>query len=86
MFWNNIFLAAVVFVLTYDPKSKMIEKFMGQPTSFVGGSQRQQQQQQQHNTDQNCQNNHYNAIQFGQEPYECSPNNRVRMGAIISNA
>lgn len=42
MFWNNIFLAAVVFVLTYDPKSKMIEKFMGQPTSFVGGSQRQQ--------------------------------------------
>jgi len=86
MFWNNIFLLAVVFVLTYDPNSRMIEKFIGQPTTPVGGSQRhQQQQQQQRGVGREYETGHYNALQFGQEPYDSRPSNRVQMGAILSN-
>ena len=29
--WNLIFLLAIVFVLTYDPKSRTLETFIGQP-------------------------------------------------------
>ena len=32
MYWEIIFLLAIVFVLTYDPKSRTLEKFVGQPT------------------------------------------------------
>jgi hypothetical protein len=32
MFWKIVFLLAIVFVLTYDPKSRTLEKFVGQPT------------------------------------------------------
>ena len=31
MIWNTIFLLAIVFVLTYDPKSRTLEKIVGQP-------------------------------------------------------
>jgi hypothetical protein len=30
--WNLIFLLAIVFVLTYDPKSRTLETFIGQPS------------------------------------------------------
>ena len=33
MLWNVVFLLAIVFVLTYDPNSRTLEKFVGQPTA-----------------------------------------------------
>ena len=30
--WKLIFFLAIVFVLTYDPTSRTLEKFVGQPT------------------------------------------------------
>lgn len=78
MFWNTVFLLAVVFVLTYDPKSRTIEKFMIQPTHKNTRTQKPP-------IGRECENAHYNAIQFGQEPYECPISNRVGMGAIYSN-
>jgi len=65
MFWKIVFLLAIVFVLTYDPKSRTLEKFMIQPT-----------------TDKSCENTHYEAIQFGQSPYECPPPGKPSMGVI----
>ena len=65
--WDLIFLLAIVFVLTYDPKSRTLEKFIGQPTSP---------------TDKSCENAHYEAVQFAQTPYECSPQGRTKMGVI----
>jgi len=66
--WNIVFLLAIVFVLTYDPKSKTLEKFVGQPTPP---------------TEKSCQPTHYEAVQFAQSPYECPPPGRARMGTIF---
>jgi len=55
MFWKIFFLLAIVFVLTYDPKSRTLEKFVGQPTPP---------------TQKSCENTHYEAVQFAQTPYE----------------
>ena len=65
--WDIIFLLAIVFVLTYDPKSRTLEKFVGQPTPP---------------TEKSCQPTHYEAVQFAQSPYECPPSGRARMGVI----
>ena len=54
MFWKIVFLLAIVFVLTYDPKSRTLEKFVGQPTPP---------------TDKSCEHAHYEAVQFAQAPY-----------------
>ena len=67
MIWKVIFLLAIVFVLTYDPKSRTLEKFIGQPSP---------------STDKTCENTHYQAVQFGQSPYECPPSGRAKMGTI----
>ena len=65
--WKLIFLLAIVFVLTYDPKSRTLEKFVGQPTPP---------------TQKSCENTHYEAVQFAQTPYECPPSGRAKMGAL----
>jgi hypothetical protein len=65
--WNIVFLLAIVFVLTYDPKSRTLEKYIGQPTPP---------------TDKSCQSTHYEAVQFAQSPYECPPPGRTHMGAL----
>ena len=65
--WDLIFLLAIVFVLTYDPNSRTLEKFVGQPTQPTSKS---------------CENAHYEAVQFAQTPYECSPQGRTKMGVI----
>ena len=67
MIWKVVFLLAIVFVLTYDPKSRTLEKFVGQPTPP---------------TQKSCENTHYEAVQFAQTPYECSPQGRTKMGVI----
>ena len=65
--WNIVFLLAIVFVLTYDPKSRTLEKFVGQPTPP---------------TEKSCQPTHYEAVQFAQAPYECPPPGRTKMGVL----
>jgi hypothetical protein len=67
MFWRIVFLLAIVFVLTYDPKSRTLEKFVGQPTP---------------STQKSCENAHYEAVQFAQTPYECPPPGRTNMGVL----
>ena len=67
MIWKVIFLLAIVFVLTYDPKSRTLGKFIGQPTPP---------------TQKSCENTHYEAVQFAQSPYECPPPGRTNMGVI----
>jgi len=66
--WNIVFLLAIVFVLTYDPKSRTLEKFVGQPTPP---------------TQRSCEPTHYEAVQFAQSPYECPPPGRTQMGAVM---
>jgi len=65
--WKLIFLVAIVFVLTYDPKSRTLEKFVGQPTAPIQKS---------------CEDAHYQSVQFAQSPYECPTPGRTQMGVI----
>ena len=65
--WNVVFLLAIVFVLTYDPKSRTLEKFVVQPTPP---------------TEKSCQPTHYEAVQFAQAPYECPAPGKARMGVL----
>jgi hypothetical protein len=53
---NVLFLIAIVFVLMYDPKSRALEKFVGEPSP---------------STDKCCQPTHYEAVQFAHSPYDC---------------
>ena len=68
MIWKVVFLLSIVFVLTYDPKSRTLEKFVGQPTP---------------STDKSCEHAHYEAVQFAQGAYECPLPGRSKMGAIV---
>ncbi|AGH31255.1 hypothetical protein OLNG_00184 [Ostreococcus lucimarinus virus OlV5] len=53
--------------MTYDPKSRTLEKFVGQPTPP---------------TQKSCEPTHYEAVQFAQSPYECPPPGGTHMGAL----
>jgi len=53
--------------LTYDPKSRTLEKFVGQPTP---------------STDKSCEHAHYEAVQFAQTPYDCPSQGKTKMGVI----
>jgi hypothetical protein len=66
--WNIVFLIAIVFVLTYNPKSRTLEKFVGQPTAP---------------TQKSCEDAHYQSVQFAQSPYDCPAPGRTQMGAIV---
>jgi len=68
MFLTILFFLAIVFVLTYDPKSRTLEKFVGQPTP---------------STNKSCENAHYEAVQFGQTAYECPSPGKPSMGAVL---
>lgn len=67
MFWKIIFLVSIVFVLTYDPKSRTLETFVGQPTQ---------------STEKSCQPTHYQAVQFATSPYQCPKEGTTSMGVI----
>lgn len=56
MFWTIVFLSAIVFVLTYDPRSRTLERFVSQETPP---------------TQKSCEPAHYGAIQFARSPYDC---------------
>ena len=65
MFWKIVFLLTIVFVLTYDPNSRTLEKFVGQPMAAPS-------------TEKSCEHAHYEAVQFAQSPYQCpTPGNTV---------
>lgn len=51
MFWNTIALLAVVFVLSYDPKSRTLEKFVETPAR---------------STDRESQQMYFQHLQFGE--------------------
>jgi hypothetical protein len=67
--WKVLFLLAIVFVLSYDPSTKTIERFVGQPTPP---------------TDKSCQPAHFQAVQFATSPYQCPKETNVMMGAITA--
>lgn len=66
--WNLVFLIAIVFVLTYDPKSRTLEKFVGQPIAP---------------TQKSCEDTHYQSVQFANSPYECPLPGKTQMGVIV---
>jgi hypothetical protein len=68
MLWKIVFLLSIVFVLTYDPKSRTLETFVGQPTTPT--------------TQKTCENAHYEAVQFAQTPYECPTPGKTKLGVI----
>lgn len=68
-FWTSVILLAIVFVLTYDPKSRTLERFVNAPSA---GPSR----------DPQCKHTHLQAIQFGQD-YQCAKNPRTT-GALIA--
>ena len=70
MFWKIVFLLSIVFVLTYDPTSRTLEKFVGQPMAAPS-------------TDKTCEHAHYEAVQFAQTPYECPPSGKTKMGVVM---
>jgi hypothetical protein len=68
MYWKIIALLAIVFVLTYDPRSRTLERFVGHPSP---------------STDKCCQPTHYEAVQFAHSPYECPTcPQKTQMGVI----
>jgi hypothetical protein len=68
MYLTIFFFLAIAFVLTYDPKSRTLEKFIGQPTP---------------STEKSCQPTHYEAVQFGQTAYQCPSPGKTKMGAVM---
>ena len=68
MLWKIFFLLSIVFVLTYDPKYRTLETFVGQTKTP--------------STNKSCENAHYEAVQFAQTPYECPTPGKTKMGVI----
>lgn len=68
MFWKIVFLLAIVFVLTYNPSSRTLERFIGQDMSP--------------STQKSCEPSHFEAVQFAQTPYDCPKSGRSKMGVI----
>lgn len=68
MYLKVLFLLSIVFVLTYDPKSRVLEKIVAKPTSP--------------STCKSCDNAHYESVQFAESPYECPISGKPNMGVI----
>ena len=69
--WGLLFLLFFVFMITYDPKSGTLNKYI--PNSP---------EEKKENAP--CKHGHFNEIQFAQQGYECPSNDKTNMGAIIS--
>lgn len=73
-------ILAILFVITYDPKSRTLEKYIMGPLSPINA---------QHAvagptpTDVQCKHPHFQARNFGEPVYDC-PKSNSRMGAIHS--
>ncbi len=67
MLWKLVFALAIIFVLTYDPNSRTLERFMVQPTATPGRE---------------CQPAHFEAVQFGKTSFACPPSANQSTGVI----
>lgn len=78
MFITALVIIAILFVLTYDPKSRTLENVLEGPkpccedTTYMANNPTQ------------CENVHYQGVQFGNEKYGCPTRRPMEsMGAII---
>jgi hypothetical protein len=71
-FWTSVILLVIVFVLTYDPKSRTLERFVNAPSPSQSSSR-----------DPQCKHSHLQAVQFGQD-YQCAKNLRANVGAMFA--
>jgi len=71
-------ILAVLFVLTYDPKTRALEKYIMGPTASVNG-----QASGPTPIDVQCKHPHFQARNFGEPVYDC-PKSNSKMGAIHS--
>lgn len=74
-FWTSVILLVIVFVLTYDPKSRTLERFVNGPSAAAAAAES--------GRDPQCKHSHLQAVQFGQD-YQCAKNPRANMGAMIA--
>lgn len=74
-FWTSVILLVIVFVLTYDPKSRTLERFVNAPSPSQSSSSSSR--------DPQCKHSHLQAVQFGQD-YQCAKNPRANMGAMFA--
>jgi hypothetical protein len=71
-------ILAVLFVITYDPKSRTLEKYIMGPAASVKA-----QASGPAPTEVQCKHPHYQARNFGEPVYDC-PKSNSKMGAIHS--
>lgn len=81
MFVTFLVIIAVVFVLTYDPKSRTLESVI---EGSANGIDSKPCCERLANNQTQCESVHYQGVQFGNENYGCpSRHPRQAMGAII---
>ena len=69
----------IVFMLTYDPKSGTLDKYLAKPEQ----KDRCQDDVYRGNNPAQCQASHYDAVQFAKATYNAPSQNGTSMGAII---
>tara|TARA_R110001606_G_scaffold388455_1_gene553786 strand:+ start:621 stop:878 length:258 start_codon:yes stop_codon:yes gene_type:complete len=83
MFITALVILAILFVLTYDPKSRVLENVLGGP-SGVDSKSCCEKNDYMANHQTQCENVHYQGVQFGNEQYGCPTRHpHQSMGAII---
>ena len=87
MFITALVILAILFVLTYDPKSRVLENVLEGPGSNARGVDSKpccEKNDYMANHQTQCENVHYQGVQFGNEKYGCPTRHpRQSMGAII---
>ena len=85
MFITLLVIMAVLFVLTYDPKSRTLENVIEGSTSNGDNSKPCcERNNYMANNQTQCESVHYQGVQFGNEKYGCPTRHpRQAMGAII---
>jgi hypothetical protein len=69
MLLKLLFLLGFIFVLTYDPKSGTLNKYVDPKLSAEMPNAP-------------CKDGHYNEVQFAQKGYICPENDKTHMGVI----
>jgi hypothetical protein len=81
MFITALVIMAILFVLTYDPKSRTLESIIDSDTQSKPCCEKNDYMA---NNPTQCESVHYQGVQFGNEKYGCpSRHPRQSMGAII---
>jgi hypothetical protein len=83
MFITALVILAILFVLTYDPRSRVLENVLEGPVG-VDSKPCCEKNDYMANHQTQCESVHYQGVQFGNEQYGCpSRHPRQTMGAII---